>query len=196
LDWFGMMTFTLLAGLIWLGWVAMVAGVPARIARNFAKLEPGFVAQFSWLAFLAGAVLTLAWLWLIATSPRSPLRGTVHWAAGMTAAWGLLIALWLPWINYGQSYRAVAVSLKAALPAHASCIAGRGLGTAQRASFHYFAGILTVRAGTRPAAQCPLFLDQGTVRAQDLPPGEGWRKIWEGHRRGDRNERYRLYLKE
>jgi 4-amino-4-deoxy-L-arabinose transferase-like glycosyltransferase len=195
-DWFGMMTFTLVGGLVWLGWIAMVAGVPAQVARNFAKLEPGFVAQFSMPAFVAALALSLAWLWLIFGSPRSSQRGTVHWAAGVVLVWGLLMALWLPWIDYGKSYRPVGAALKAALPPHAGCIAGRDLGDAQRASFHYFSGIMTKREGSKAAAQCKLFLTQSTSRTEDLPRGAGWRKIWEGHRRGDRVERFRLYQQE
>lgn len=195
-DWFGTMTFTLVAGLVWLGWVAMVAGVPARIARNFAKIEPGFVAQFSLPAFLAALLLTLGWLWLIATSPRAPQRGTAHWAAGVTLTWGLLMALWLPWIDYGKSYRSVAASLKAAVPAHAGCIAGRDLGEAQRASFHYFAHIVTLRHDSEAAAGCRLMLTQTTVPTEVLPPGGSWHKLWEGHRRGDRYERFRLYRRD
>lgn len=195
-DWFGMMTFTLVAALIWLGWLAMVYGVPQQIARNFAKIEPGFAAQFSLPALIAALALCLAWLWLIFGSPRSPRRCTVNWAAGMTLTWGLLMALWLPWIDYGRSYRAVGASLKAAIPAQAGCIAGRGLGESQRASFHYFAGVKTQRHGTKAAAPCRLLLTQGTTRAENLPRGAGWRKIWEGHRRGDRVERFRLYQQE
>lgn len=195
LDWFGMMTFTLLAGLIWLGWLAMVFGMPAQIAKNLARLEPGFVAHFSIAAFAVSLGLTFAWLWLIFASPRSPQRGTAHWAAGVTLCWGLLMALWLPWIDHGRSYRSVSAALKAAVPAADGCIAGRGLGSTQRAAFHYFAGIRTVRDGSRGAGACRLFLIQGTARSEPLPPGTGWRKIWEGGRPSDRNERFRLYLR-
>lgn len=194
-DWFGMMTFTLLAGLIWLGWLAMVAGVPPRIANNFARMEPGFVAHFSIAAFAVSLGLTFTWLWLIFRSPRTPQRGTAHWAAGITLFWGLLMALWLPFIDYDRSYRAVSIALKAALPAGSNCIAGRGLGSTQRASFHYFAGIQTLREGNRDAAQCRLFLIQGTAQKESLPPGAGWRKIWEGGRASDRTERFRLYAR-
>ncbi len=194
-DWFGMMTFTLLASLIWLGWVAMVAGVPRKIANNFARMEPGFVAQFSSLAFAAALALTLAWLWLVFTSPRSPQRSAVHWAAGVTLCWGLITALWTPWVDHGRSYRSVAVSLKAALPARGDCIGGRGLSDAQRAAFHYFAGIQALREGSRATA-CHLYLVQGSAQREPLPPGKGWRKIWEGHRPSDRNERFRLYIRQ
>ena len=194
-DWFGMMTFTLLAGLIWLGWLAMVAGMPPRIANNFARMEPGFVAHFSLAAFAVSLGLTFVWLWLIFRSPRTPQRGATHWAAGVTLCWGLLMALWLPWIDHGRSYRAVATALKAALPAGEGCIGGRGLGSTQRAAFHYFAGVKTQREGSRAAAQCRLFLTQGTLQKEALPAGTGWRKIWEGHRPSDRNERFRLYVR-
>ncbi|MDT3736176.1 MAG: glycosyltransferase family 39 protein [Denitratisoma sp.] len=194
-DWFGMMTFTLLAGLIWLGWLAMVTGIPAQIAKNFARLEPGFVAHFSVPAFAVSLGLTFAWLWLIFRSPRTPQRGTAHWAAGVTLCWGLLMALWLPLLDYDRSYRGAAAALKAAVPAGSNCIAGRGLGSTQRAAFHYFAGIQTLREGSRAAAQCRLFLIQGTAQKEVLPPGAGWRKIWEGGRPSDRNERFRLYAR-
>jgi len=195
-DWFGMMTFTLLGSLIWLGWLAMVAGVPARIARNFARLEPGFVGQFSVLAFLFAMALTLAWLWLIFASPRSPQRGATHWAAGIILCWGLLAALWTPWIDHGRSYRAVFVNLKSALPAVDTCVGGRGLGNTQRAALHYFAGITLQREGGRMASHCRLYLIQGTAQNESLPPGSGWRKIWEDRRPSDRNERFRLYVRE
>ena len=195
-DWFGMMTFTLLAGLIWLGWLAIVAGVPGRIARNFARLEPGFVGQFSFVAFFAALTLTLAWFWLIFASPRSPQRGSTHWAGGVVLCWGLLVALWTPWIDHGRSYHAVFDSLKAAMPAVDSCVGGRGLANTQRAALHYFTGIVLQREGSRAASRCRLYLIQGTAQSEPLPPGSGWRKIWEDHRPSDRNERFRLYIRE
>jgi len=195
LDWFGMMTFTLLAGLIWLGWLAMIAGVPPQVAKNLARLAPGFVAHFSIPAFAVSLGLTFAWLWLIFKSPRAPQRGVAHWAAGLVLCWGLLMALWLPLIDYDRSYRTVSAALTAALPADHGCIAGRGLGSTQRAAFHYFAGIQAVREGSRAAARCRLFLTQGTLQKEALPAGTGWRKIWEGHRPSDRNERFRLYTR-
>ena len=193
-DWFGMMTFTILAGLIWLGGIAMSSGVPEQIAHNFTKLEPGFVAGFSPLAYAAAGLLSLVWFWLIFASPRSPWRAVTHWAAGTTLMWALLTALWLPWIDFGKTYRGVADSLKKALPENSGCISGRHLGSVQRISFEYFAGITTQRAGTAAAAACPLLLEQSAKSNEAAP--SGWRKLWEGHRPGDRSERIRLYQRD
>ncbi len=189
LDWFGMMTFTLLAGLVWLGAVAMLAGVPPKLARNFAKLAPGFTAELSWFAATVALVATAAWIYSLVRLPRSPWRAVTHWAIGLAVSWVLLVALWLPWVDYGKSYRPVAAALQAAVPKGSGCIARSGLGLSQRASLDYFAGIRTIglREGGR---QCRLLLVQSSPREEAQP---GWAKIWEGSRPGDKNERLRLY---
>lgn len=103
--------------------------------------------------------------------------------------------LWLHFIDYDRSYRSVSVALSAALPASGSCIIGRGLGSTQRAAFHYFAGIKTLREGSQGTNACKLFLAQGVAQKETLLAGSGWRKIWEGSRPSDRNERFRLYTR-
>jgi 4-amino-4-deoxy-L-arabinose transferase-like glycosyltransferase len=193
-DWFAMMTFSIFGGLVWLGWVAMLTGAPAQLANRFTKLEPGFSLAFSAAAFGVALVLSLAWIWLVTTLPRSPLRSTAHWAGGLVMFWGLLTTLWLPWIDYGKSYRSLSGSLAAALPAQRGCIAGYNVGEAQRASFHYFDNIVTVRGYARDASACDLMLVFTPNRASPAySAGPRWQKIWEGRRPGDRNELFRLY---
>lgn len=190
LDWFGMTTFTLVAGLIWLGSVAMLTGWPPKIAHNFAKLEPGFAARFSLPALLVALAATGAWIMVLARLPRSPWRVVSRWAAGVAVAWVLLAALWMPWIDYGKTYRPVVAALRRALPADADdCVGRRNLGAPQRAMLDYFAGIRTRAGGT----DCRWLIVQGNSR--ETAP-EGWNKVWEGHRPGDRSEWLRLYRRD
>ena len=196
LAWFGAMTFSLLGGLIWLGYCALQTGFPPRIAANAARLEPGFVSQFAWLPFLAAIALTLAWIALLVRSQHSPQRSVTFWAAGLTLFWALTMLLWLPWIDYGKSYARLARTLQASLPKQPGCIASHGLGEAQRAAFDYHAGIVTVRAELRPRHDCRLLLVQSNARQPEASPGAAWKKLWEGNRVGDRSEKFRLYAKE
>ena len=195
-DWFGMMSFTVFAGLIWVGWCAMIFGWPEQLAKQVVRLEPGFVGSFSALPFILALLATAAWGWLIVTSPRSPFRGMTHWVAGITLFWVLAIALWLPWVDYGKTYRPVAASLASALPTSHGCIAGAGLGDSLRASFDYFSGIVTVSSDSPRSGRCNWLLTQGTVRGDESAPGKGWRKVWDGNRPGDRSEKIRLYRRD
>lgn len=204
LDWFGRMSFSVFALMLWLSWVAMNFGWPAQLAHNITKIETGFRAQLSLLPALWALALSLAWvgLLILTRSPRHPdplsqthlnqaeraQRAVTHWMAGLTLIWGLTIALLLPWIEYGQSYRDVAREIAAQLPAEArACVNGLGLGEPQRAAFDYFIGLRT-----QHGAQCRWLLTQGS-RHREEEIAAPWVPVWEGHRAGDRTERFRLY---
>lgn len=195
LAWFGAMTFSLLGGVIWLGYLALQTGFPPRIAANAVRIEPGFVAHFSWPPLIAAIAVTLAWAVLILRSHNAPQRCVTYWAAGIGMFWALAMLLWLPWIDHGKSYRPVVRSLQASLPRNAGCISSRGLGEAQRAALDYHAGIVTVRAEARARRDCALLLVQENARLREASPGASWKKIWEGNRAGDRTEKLRLYAK-
>ena len=195
LAWFGAMTFSLLGGIIWLGYLALQTGFPPRIAANAARVEPGFVSHFAWLPFVAAAAITVAWFLLILRSENASQRCVTFWAAGLALFWALTMLLWLPWIEHGKSYRPVALSLRSHLPKHPGCIASRGLGEAQRAVLDYHAGIVTERSDVGAGRDCALLLVQENARLPEASPGASWKKIWEGNRAGDRAEKWRLYAK-
>jgi hypothetical protein len=121
---------------------------------------------------------------------RSMRRAIINWAAGVTLVWLLAMTLWLPWLDSGKSYRSMVVSLKHALPAQHGCLASLNVGDTQLAMLQYFGDISTNRL-THNA--CDLLLVQ-SVQTSGLPENEtNWKKIWEGGRSSDRNERFRLY---
>ena len=185
-DWFGMMTLTITMGLVWLGGVAVLTGWPAKIADNAVRLEPGFVAHLSVPALLIALAASAAWLVALLRLPRSPWRVVTRWAAGVAIVWVLLSELWMPWIDYGKTYRPVVAGLRQALPADPGCVSRLNLGAPQRAALDYFAGIRT-RWG---AKGCNWLVVQGGP--QPSAP-DGWALAWEGHRPGDANEWLRLY---
>jgi 4-amino-4-deoxy-L-arabinose transferase-like glycosyltransferase len=188
-DWFGMMTFTLVAGLIWLGGIAMLTGEPARVAKNFSKPAPGFIAEASIPAIVLAIAVSVGWIAVMLRTPRSPWRAAARWSVGLTTIWLLLMALWLPWIDYGKSYRSVSTDFRHALGNHPGCIARRGLGLAQRASLDYFDGIRTV--GGNRARDCRHLIMQTGPRSEKALPG--WTLVRETSRPGDKSERLRLY---
>jgi 4-amino-4-deoxy-L-arabinose transferase-like glycosyltransferase len=193
LDWFGILTFGLLALLLWGLWLqSLLNGLPEPVARIFRDTQPGFQPQWAWLPFLASVFLTLLWLMLVRPARRSNRRAVLNWAAGMTLVWGLSATIWLPYVDSRRSYRPVAESLSAHLP-HDGCIAGRNLGDPQRALLEYFAGVITVRDDTPAAARCSLLLVQLGQEDPETPPDSAWEKVWEGRRRGDNTERFVLF---
>ncbi len=194
-DWFGMVTFTFFAGIAWIGWSALTFGWPERLARQAVRLEPGFVGSFNAPAVVFAVIFTGIWFWMIITSPRSPMRGIMHWMSGLTLFWLLIVSLWMPWIDYGKTFRGVSASLQDALPEKPDCIAGAALPLSLLASLDYFENIRTVPQKSGDAARCSWLLVQGTVRDPSALSAAGWRKVWEGNRPSDRraSDKYHLY---
>jgi 4-amino-4-deoxy-L-arabinose transferase-like glycosyltransferase len=191
LDWFGVTTFSVFSGLIWLGFIALHTGAPRKITRLFTDKAPAFVPQFDLPAFAIALVLTVAWLYLVFFTLRSPTRSVMHWAAGVALLWGCFAMLLLPWADHVKSYRNVALQLRNALPANAGCVAARDVGDPQRAAFSFHAGIRT-RPWTATESECRFLLVQGKRRGE-VAPGPGWSKLVDAGRPHDRGERFRLY---
>jgi 4-amino-4-deoxy-L-arabinose transferase-like glycosyltransferase len=192
LDWFGVTTFTLFTGLLWLGWSAMIFGEPAKLARYLLEIQPGYQPRFVWLHFLVALGFTLLWLAVITRVQRSNRRAILNWAAGITLFWGVFMTLWLPWLDAGKSYRSMIAELARHLPGQSDCVASHGLGEPQRAMLHYHANLLTERAPPGAPIKCGHLLTQGSA-GDSADMGSGWKPVWDGARPGDTSERYRLY---
>jgi len=200
IDWFSLMIYTGAAALIWLGWIAMMTGTPARIAANFARQTAGYIPGFQAFPFLVAVLASGAWLvlvhWRLTRHPRVLWRSVVLAGAGLSLTWLLLMSLWLPSIDYSRTYRLVAQSLARVAPRDA-CLATENLGLAQRASFAWFAGLSFAPIPPGKAATtdpgCDWLLRQDSVRGPLSEPGGDWNLVWEGQRPSDREERFRLY---
>ena len=196
LDWFGILTFGLLAIVVWAFWIdARVNGMSPTVAALFRDTEVGFQPTFHLGSILAAIFLTLLWVALVRPARRSNRRALLNWAAGITLAWCLYSTIWLPYLDSRRSYRALFEDLAQHLPAQ-GCVTSRNLGDPQRALLYYFAGLGTVREETHELADCRALLVQYGAITGDAPAQEGWRVAWQGARRGDATERYVLYLKE
>jgi 4-amino-4-deoxy-L-arabinose transferase-like glycosyltransferase len=190
--WFGIAFFLFFMAAGWVYGVAVEFGVPARLAAHMARMEPGYVASTSAAMLAFAAILTLGWLIALFNIRRSPERPFLVWAVGATAFWGVLTSLMFGYFDHAKSYREMAASLGAALPAERRCVASLSLGDSQRALLHYYLGLVTMRIENGVHIDtCDVLLVEGK-RNSGLMEGP-WRLVWEGHRSGDNRERFRLY---
>jgi 4-amino-4-deoxy-L-arabinose transferase-like glycosyltransferase len=196
LDWFGIMTFGLLAAMLWTAYIALMTGWPAPLAARLSELHPGFDARFDPMTLVVAVAATLLWVGLVWRVGRSNRRAIMNWAAGLTLFWVLTNLFLLAYIDYGKTYRGMIEQVKVHLPAK-GCVASQNFGESQRALLDYFAGVKTQRLERIPAAarDCDALLWQGSVGNVDSI-GEPWVKVWEGARPGDRRELYRIYRRQ
>ena len=194
IDWLAMISFTILAGFIWVIWFAKMTGFPKVTANNVARYIPGYVAKFSLTELIIALVVTGLWIaivkWRVSRAPKEIWRCVVISASGTTLMWVLLMTLWLPTIDYAKTYRHVANRFAAAIPDKNECVDSSLLGDAQLASFIYFTNI---KLADNP--NCGLLLTHSSKEAKKsaIENRQILKLIWEDRRDSDRDERLKLY---
>ena len=170
IDWFTLLFFSGCGFIIWVVWIAMQTGYPSQPSANVARLAPGFVASFSIGAFVIALVATLVWAWLVhwrVGRHRAAIwKSLVLPAGGAALCWLLLMTLWMPLLNYAQSYNAlVRHSLAQLTPA--GCIENLDLSPGKVAAFQFYGNVQLRKAHMQ--ANCPWLIAEPTADMA-LPP--------------------------
>ncbi|MGR4872328.1 hypothetical protein ACIPRI_26055 [Variovorax sp. LARHSF232] len=140
IDWFTLLFFSGSAIIIWVVYLSMQTGFPAKPAANVVRLAPGFVPQYSTLALLFAIGATIAWAWLVRW--RTGRHQAALWktlvlpAGGAALCWMLVMTLWLPPLDYARSYVPQVNAVKQ-LVDEPECIAELGLERAHIAALRY-----------------------------------------------------------
>ena len=194
LNWFGLMLFGLMGLLIWLGWIAITTGHPAKLAARMHFLSGLDQLHISIPALILAVTATAIWLITI-RNKRSNRAAVTDWAVGVTMAWSLLMALWLPMLDSAKSYKSVMLSMQKSLPHKTTCINSRGVGQPQQALFNYYTNLKLSPIDDQQAPNCRVLLIQHSRNNKAVEPSDGWSLIWEGKRPADRHEYFKLYKK-
>lgn len=150
IDWFTLLFFSASAIGIWVVWLAVQTGWPAKPAANVAKLAPGYIHAFAAWPFAVALLATLAWCalvrWRTARHRAALWKSLILPAGGTTLVWVLLMTLWLPLLNYGRSYapqvaRVTAVITQAGGLRADDCVIGYGLDPGLVAALNYHGGL-------------------------------------------------------
>jgi len=189
IDWFTLLFFSGCGFTIWVVWIAMQTGFPSQPSANVARLAPGFVASFSGLAFGMAIAATLAWAWLVkwrVGRHRAAIwKSLVLPGCGAALCWLLLMTLWMPLLNYSQSYNTLVERTVKQIGTR-DCVEVSGLSQGQMAAFQVYGhlGLRTMQtfpacpwllAEPGPDLEVPAGIDRSkwTLRATERHPADG-----------------------
>ena len=195
IDWFTLLFFTGIALVIWVVWISLQTGVPAKPAANVARLAVGYEPVFSVWAFAAALAATLAWAglvrWRVGRHRAALWKSLVLPAGGAALCWLLLMTLWLPVLDYARSYVPTVRDVVRAVSADGqrpSCVEVSGLTRGQSAALRYH-GELELKAVTAQP-QCDWRV---TASTGPTLPADRWRLVTTVRRPTDPREALRIY---
>lgn len=195
IDFFSIILFTLAAGTLWVIYLSVQTGVPAKPAMNVARQIADFEPRFSWAALLAALAATGCWIWLVRWRTgrhREALwKSLVLPAGGVTLCLVLLLTLGLPILDSARSNRAIAERIARYVPA-GHCLAAPAQSLALIAALEYH-GRLQVDGRTSALADgCDYLVRVEPNDAQPAPP-PGFRLLAHERRPTDRHNRVAIY---
>mgnify|MGYP001205394917 CR=1 FL=1 len=195
IDWFSVFFFSICAIAIWVIYVSMQTGVPAKPAANVARLAPGFVPSFSVLALVSAVAASLAWIWLVQWRTgrnRHPLwKSLVLPASGVALCWLLLMTLLLPPLDHARSYRPLVQRIAAHIPFDA-CISAPGVPRGQVAALQFLGGFRLDAVTAVQATTCDYLLQMET-RLKPSDAGPGWQLLAREKRNTNEDEITAVY---
>lgn len=161
IDWFTLLFFSISAIAIWVVWLAVQTGTPAKIAANITRLAPQFSASISWPTVLVALAASAGWvvlvIWRTSRNRAAIWKSLVLPAGGATLGWLLISTLWMPLLDHARSYapqmEQIATRLGSASE-RADCALTYGLGRAQIAALRYYTRLDTQLLRQSRPGQC------------------------------------------
>jgi 4-amino-4-deoxy-L-arabinose transferase-like glycosyltransferase len=179
IDWFSVFFFSIAALTIWVIYVSMQTGIPAKPAANIARLATGYAPSFSVIALVLAIAGSAAWIWLVhwrTRRSRHPLwKSMVLPASGVTLCWLLVMTLLLPPLDHARSYRSLVTRIANQVPRDA-CIAAPGMSRAQVVALEYLGGYRVDAKTPATLTSCPFLLLMETRQAP-APAVPGWQFV-------------------
>ena len=197
--WSGILLFGLIAIFLWILWIyGILAGEPPQWRFLDRQLPLDFEPDLRWRGVLAALALQAGWAWLLWKARPPRVIALIAWPTGMILGWALVTTLHLTWLDQAKSYRGVFTELREQLPENPGCVAdlkSRRLRESERGLLHYMAGITTEHIETPAATLCDWIIAELRLPGHDpgLDLGQGWRRVWQGHRPGDRRDLFILF---
>jgi len=198
IDWFSVFFFSLAGLAVWVIYLSMQTGVPAKPMANIVRLAPGFVPRFSVIELVAAVLATVAWLWLVrwrTSRNRHPLwKSLVLPASGVALAWLLTMTLLLPALDYGRSPRPLMALVERHVPPGA-CVRAPGMTRANVAALEVFGGhhVVTTVSPQTEMAHCDHLLLSWRGNAPPPASPAGWQLDARLRRPGERSEQLLIY---
>jgi hypothetical protein len=192
MNWFGIILFSTILFLIWLGWNAMLTGFPQKTYERMQFLAQTNESHFNIFILIIAILLTAIWIFSMIKVRITNRSCTTNWSVGLTVSWALLMALWLPWINHKKDFSPLFLSIEKVIP-DKTCLTTHNINDAQIDLIDYYLNIKATREGDRSNCHYLLIYQ---LHKKDLPPmSENWKLIWNGKQPGDKNN-YKLFYKE
>lgn len=189
--------WSLVVVFLWGSYFIVLTGHHQEYLTLFGRWLPmSYQMPFSTTAFFCGVFITLVWFLRNRIIPNlSPaFQMMKNWVLGLCTVWGVILTLFLGWIDYTKGFEGVFVDLEQHLVGQYTandCMASDNIGESEAPMLYYYTKILHQRQDRfEKPEQCRWLI----VLSKEVKPApQGMRLFWHNHRPDEYRENLVVY---
>lgn len=183
---------------LWVCYFITLTGHQQAWLASFSRWLPmSYQMSFSTIALVSGLLITLVWFLRNRIIPNTVLPAfhmMKNWLLGLCAVWGVILTLFLGWIDYAKGFEGVFIDLNQHLAGQFTekdCMASDNIGESEAPMLYYYTGVLHQRQDRfEKPTQCRwLIVLSKTVK----PAPQGMELFWHNHRPDELRENLVVY---
>ncbi len=193
---------------LWLCYAIVLTDNQQEWLTLFSRWLPmSYQMHFSTIAFFSALLMTAIWVFrdafisnsfvLNTTTPkivRVAFQAMKNWVLGLCAVWGIILTLFLGWIDYTKGFEGVFIDLDQHLSGQYQqndCMASDNIGESEAPMLYYYTGILHQRQDRfEKPHQCRWLIVLAKTVQQ---PPAGMQLFWTNHRPDELHENLAVY---
>lgn len=197
-SYFAAVFWSVLIVFLWVSYFIVLTGNQQEWLTVFSRWLPmSYQMHFSLVAFASGLVITCVWFARNKIIPNivSPaFQMMKNWLLGLCAVWGIILTLFLGWIDYTKGFESVFTDLNQHLVGQFTkndCMASDNIGESEAPMLYYYTGVLHQRQDTfEKPEQCRWLI---VLSKQVKPAPQGMELFWHNHRPDEYRENLVVY---
>ncbi|BBG61109.1 glycosyltransferase family 39 protein [Providencia rustigianii] len=194
---FATIFWSLLIIILWVCYFIVLSNHHREWLTIFSRWLPmTYQMHFSAIAFIWALFITLIWCFRNTIIPTSEtaLQSMKNWLLGMVTVWGIILSLFVGWVDYSKGYEGVFTDLNQHLTGQFTaqdCMASDNIGESEAPMLYYYTGVLHQRQDTfEKPAHCRWLI----VHSKEIKPApEGMKIFWANHRPDEFRENLVVY---
>jgi hypothetical protein len=111
LNWFGILIFSAITLILWIGWFALNFGIPYKIHERMVYLSGNLTPELNFFHIFLALIFLIVWITSLWKNNLTNRSSVTNWALGITLAWVTTTLLWFPMIenrkDYGQIFKQI-----------------------------------------------------------------------------------------
>lgn len=121
-NWFGIIIFSFISIVLWIGWFALQFGMPYKIYEKMLYLSGNFSPEINLLSIVFAFLFLSVWIYSLLKNNFTNRSVVTNWGLGIALVWITSSLLWFPMIENRKNYGQVFNSLKNVKFLDGSCL--------------------------------------------------------------------------